>query len=82
MNQFQHNLFSMTVITFFILPEACLFVFSTLNESFNIEDFTFRDRAPTSPSREEVKAQAFERLQEELKKAQEVRAFKSRTLER
>lgn len=82
MNQFQHNLFSTTVITFFILPEACLFVFSTLNENFNNEDFTFRHRAPTSPSREEVKAQAFERLQEELKKAQEVRAFKCSTLKR
>jgi len=44
-----------------------------MNGSCNSEEFTFRDRAPTSPSREEVKAQAFERLQEELKKAQEVR---------
>ena len=49
------------------------FTFSILNDSCNSEEFTFRDRAPTSPSREEVKAQAFERLQEELKKAQEVR---------
>ena len=49
------------------------FTFSLLNDSCNSEEFTFRDRAPTSPSREEVKAQAFERLQEELKKAQEVR---------
>ena len=49
------------------------FIFSSLNDSCNSEEFTFRDRAPTSPSREEVKAQAFERLQEELKKAQEVR---------
>ena len=48
-------------------------IFSPLNDSSNSEEFTFGDRAPTSPSREEVKAQAFERLQEELKKAQEVR---------
>lgn len=49
-----------------------IFIFSSLNESCNSEEFSFRDRAPTSPSREEVKAQAFERLQEELNKAQEV----------
>lgn len=50
-----------------------VFIFSPLNDSCNSEEFTFRHRAPTSPSREEVKAQAFERLQEELNKAQEVR---------
>lgn len=55
---------------------------STLNESFNSEDFTFRDRAPTSPSREEVKAQAFERLQEELKKAQEELKLKDEECEK
>lgn len=55
---------------------------STLNESFNSADFTFRDRAPTSPSREEVKAQAFERLQEELKKAQEELKLKDEQCEK
>jgi len=48
-----------------------------LNDSCASDEFSFRDRAPTSPSREEVKAQAFDRLQEELKKAQEVRGFAS-----
>ena len=53
------------------------FFFSSLNDSCASDEFSFRDRAPTSPSREEVKAQAFDRLQEELKKAQEVRGFAS-----
>ena len=52
--------------------------FSPFNDGCTSEELpvinSFRDRAPTSPSREEVKAQAFERLQEELKKAQEVRS--------
>lgn len=42
----------------------------------------FRERAPTSPSREEVKAQAFERLQEELKKAQEELKLKDEQCEK
>ena len=57
----------MTLFNFFFI------LFSSFNDSCNSEELTFRDRVPTSPSREEVKAQAFERLQEELKKAQEVR---------
>lgn len=55
---------------------------SALNESFSSEDFAFRERAPTSPSREEVKAQAFERLQEELKKAQEELKLKDEQCEK
>ena len=51
--------------------------FSSSNDSCASEEFSFRDHGPTSPSREEVKAQAFDRLQEELKKAQEVRSFAS-----
>lgn len=52
--------------------------------SFSSEELvtTFRQRAPTSPSREEVKAQAFERLQEELKKAQEELKLKDEECEK
>lgn len=57
---------------------------SPLEDSFTSEEFAtvLRDRAPTSPSREEVKAQAFERLQEELKKAQEELKLKDEQCEK
>ena len=57
-----------------LIHVSFIIIFSSLNDSCNSQEFSFRDRAPTSPSREEVKAQAFERLQEELNKAQEVRS--------
>lgn len=57
---------------------------SPLNDSCTSEEFpsSFRERAPTSPSREEVKAHAFERLQEELKKAQEELKLKDEQCEK
>lgn len=55
---------------------------SSLNDSCASDEFSFRDRAPTSPSREEVKAQAFDRLQEELKKAQEELKLKDEECEK